>query len=130
MNKWYDFSIWKRKTATAQIKLFEWNKESTINGKKVWEYITREDLFDVIFAPLKVCKVKDNFFFEVEVVWSGISAQAQAIRHGLSRSLAWKQDTFKKILKSAWFLTRDSRVVERKKPGKHKARKWIQWSKR
>nr|MDD3720636.1 30S ribosomal protein S9 [Candidatus Gracilibacteria bacterium] len=130
MNKGYDFSIGKRKTATAQIKLFEGNKESTINGKKVGEYITREDLFDVIFAPLKVCKVKDNFFFEVEVVGSGISAQAQAIRHGLSRSLAGKQDTFKKILKSAGFLTRDSRVVERKKPGKHKARKGIQWSKR
>lgn len=130
MSNRYDFAIWKRKTATAQVKLFEWNKDSTINGKKASEYITRADLFDTVFAPLKICKVKDNFFFEVEVAWSGVSAQAQAIRHSLARVLASKQDTFRKILKSAWFLTRDSRIVERKKPGKHKARKGIQWSKR
>ncbi len=130
MNNRYDFSIWKRKTATAQVKLFEWNKESTINWKKVWEYINRPDLFEIVFSPLKICKVKDNFFFEIEVSGSWVSAQAQAIRHSLARVLAWKQDTFRKILKSAWFLTRDARVVERKKPGKHKARKGIQWSKR
>jgi len=87
-------------------------------------------LFDTIFSPLKLCKVKDNFFFEVQVAWSGISAQSQAIRHWLARLLAGKQDTFKKILKSAWMLTRDARKVERKKPGLHKARKATQWSKR
>lgn len=130
MNNKYDFTIWKRKTATALVKLFEWSNESTINWKKVGEYITRNDLFDIVFSPLKVCKAKENFFFEVEVDGSGISSQAQAIRHGLSRALAGKQETFKKILKSAWFLTRDARIVERKKPGKHKARKSTQWSKR
>lgn len=130
MSNKYKFSIWKRKTATAQVKLFEWSKDSTINGKNVSEYITRKDLFDTIFSPLKLCKVKDNFFFEVEVTWSWISAQSQAIRHWLSRLLAAEQETFKKILKSAWFLTRDARIVERKKPGRHKARKATQWSKR
>lgn len=130
MEKKYTFSVWKRKTATAKVKLFEWSEESMINWKKVSEYITRKDLFDTIFSPLKLCKVKDSFFFEVEVTWSWISAQSQAIRHWLSRSLATKQETFKKILKSVWFLTRDARIVERKKPGKHKARKGIQWSKR
>jgi len=130
MDKKYIFSVWKRKTATAKVKLFEWSEESTINWKKVSEYISRKDLFDVVFSPLKLCKVKDSFFFEVEVDWSWISAQSQAIRHWLSKILAWKQDTFKKILKSVWFLTRDARIVERKKPGKHKARKSIQWSKR
>ena len=130
MSNKYDFSIWKRKTATAQIKLFEWSKDSTINWKNASEYITRKDLFDTIFSPLKLCKVKDSFFFEVEVTWSWISAQSQAIRHGLSRILALKQETFKKILKSAGYLTRDARIVERKKPGRHKARKATQWSKR
>lgn len=130
MSNKYSYSTWKRKTATAQVKLFEWNKESTINWKKVGEYITRKDLFDTVFTPLKLCKVKDDFFFEVEVAWSWISAQSQAIRHGLSKLLAEKQETFKKLLKSAWLLTRDARIVERKKPGKHKARKGIQWSKR
>jgi small subunit ribosomal protein S9 len=130
MSNKYDFSVWKRKTATAQVKLFEWSKDSTINWKSISEYITRKDLFDVIFSPLKLCKVKDNFFFEVEVSWSWISAQSQAIRHWLARLLALKQDTFKKILKSAGMLTRDARKVERKKPGLHKARKATQWSKR
>ncbi|MDD3303287.1 MAG: 30S ribosomal protein S9 [Candidatus Gracilibacteria bacterium] len=130
MDKKYIFSVGKRKTATAKVKLFEGNNESTINGKKVSEYISRKDLFDVVFSPLKLCKVKDSFFFEVEVDGSGISAQSQAIRHGLSKILAGKQETFKKILKSVGFLTRDARIVERKKPGKHKARKSIQWSKR
>lgn len=130
MSNKYDFSIWKRKTATAQIKLFEWSKDSTINWKNISEYITRKDLFDTVFSPLKLCKVKDNYFFEVEVSWSWISAQSQAIRHWLARLLATKQETFKKILKSAWMLTRDARKVERKKPGRHKARKATQWSKR
>jgi len=130
MSDKYIFSVWKRKTATAQVRLFEGTKDSTINWKNIKEYITRKDLFDIIFSPLKLCKAKDGFFFEVEVSWSGISAQAQAIRHWLSRILSWKQETFKKILKSAWMLTRDSRVVERKKPGLHKARKATQWSKR
>ncbi|NDK08683.1 30S ribosomal protein S9 [Candidatus Gracilibacteria bacterium] len=130
MSNKYIYSTGKRKTATAQVKLFEGNKESTINGKKVGEYITRKDLFDTVFSPLKLCKVKDDFFFEIEVAGSGISAQSQAIRHGLARILATKQETFKKILKSAGLLTRDARIVERKKPGRHKARKGIQWSKR
>ena len=75
-------------------------------------------------------KVKDNFYFEVAVTGSGVSAQAEAIRHGLSRNLASSDEGFKKLLKAAWFLTRDSRKVERKKPGKKKARKSPSWSKR
>ncbi|MFA5917654.1 MAG: 30S ribosomal protein S9 [Candidatus Gracilibacteria bacterium] len=130
MSDKYIFSVGKRKTATAQVRLFEGSKESTINGKNIGDYITRKDLFDVVFSPLKLCKAKDGFFFEVKVTGSGISAQAQAIKHGLSKILAGKQETFKKILKSAGFLTRDSRIVERKKPGLHKARKATQWSKR
>ncbi len=130
MSNKYDFSTWKRKTASALVKIFEWAGESTINGKKIWEYVGREDLFEVIYSPLKLCKVKERFYFEVEVTWSWESAQAQAIRHGISRILAKKEETFKKTLKSVGLLTRDSRVVERKKPGKHKARKSPSWSKR
>ena len=126
----YIYSIWKRKTASAQIKLFDWTWESLINGKSLNTYITREDLFDVVYAPLKLCKVKDTVYFDVTVSWSWVSAQAEAIRHGLSRALASREISFRKILKSAWLLTRDARKVERKKPGKHKARKSSQWSKR
>lgn len=101
-----------------------------VNGKKITEYITRSDLFDTIYSPLKLCKVKDNFYFEIAISGSGPSAQAEAIRHGLARSLASSDEGFKKVLKAAWLLTRDARKVERKKPGRHKARKGMQWSKR
>ena len=126
----YIYTIWKRKTASAQIKLFEWKGEDIINGIKITNYIKRSDLFDVIYSPLKLCKVKDNFYFEVVISGSGSSAQAEAIRHWLSRWLASLNDNNKVILKTAWLLTRDSRKVERKKPWLHKARKAMQWSKR
>ncbi|ATU05691.1 30S ribosomal protein S9 [Candidatus Gracilibacteria bacterium HOT-871] len=126
----YIYNVGKRKTASAQVKLFEGKGKNTINGKDASEYITRADLFEVVFAPLKICKVKDNYYFEVAVTGSGISAQAEAIRHGLSRNLASSDEGFKRLLKAAGFLTRDSRKVERKKPGKKKARKSPSWSKR
>jgi small subunit ribosomal protein S9 len=126
----YTYTIWKRKTASAQVKLFEGKGEDKVNGKKITEYITRSDLFDTIYSPLKLCKIKDKFYFEVAISGSGISAQAEAIRHGLARSLASSDEGFKKVLKAAGLLTRDARKVERKKPGKHKARKGMQWSKR
>jgi small subunit ribosomal protein S9 len=87
-------------------------------------------LFEVVYAPLKACKAKDEFYFEVEITGSWISAQADAIKLGLSRNLAEKDESFKKILKAAWLLTRDARKVERKKPGQKKARKSPSWSKR
>ena len=126
----YIYNVWKRKTASAQVKLFEGKWKNTINGKDASEYITRADLFEVVFAPLKICEVKDNYYFEVAVTGSWISAQAEAIRHGLSRNLASSDEGFKRLLKVAGFLTRDSRKVERKKPGKKKARKSPSWSKR
>jgi len=126
----YTYTIWKRKTASAQVKLFEGKGETVINGRKIGEYVTRTDLFDTIYSPLKLCKVKENFYFEVKIAGGWISAQAEAIRHGLARSLASSDEWFKKVLKAAGLLTRDARKVERKKPGHHKARKWMQWSKR
>jgi len=126
----YTYTIWRRKTASAQVKLFEGKGNDMINGKKITEYVTRNDLFDTIYSPLKMCKVKEKFYFEVEIAGSGVSAQAEAIRHGLARSLASSDEGFKTILKAAGLLTRDARKVERKKPGRHKARKGMQWSKR
>ena len=126
----YTYSVWKRKTASAQIRLFEGKGNDTINGKEIKEYISRIDLFDVVYTPLKVTKLKDKFYFEVKVSGSGESAQAQAIRHGLARVLVAKDESLRPVLKEAWLLTRDARKVERKKPGRHKARKAMQWSKR
>ena len=126
----YTYSVWKRKTASAQIRLFEWKGKDMINWKEIEKYISRSDLFDVIYTALKITKLKDKFYFEVKVAGSGESAQAQAIRHGLARALVLKDEALRSVLKEAWLLTRDARKVERKKPGRHKARKAMQWSKR
>lgn len=126
----YTYSIWKRKTASAQVKLFEGKGKDMINGKEISSYVSRSDLFDVIYTPLRVTKLKDNFYLEIQVIWSWESAQAQAIRHGIARALVLKDESLRWILKEAWLLTCDSRKVERKKPGLHKARKAMQWSKR
>jgi len=126
----YTYTIWRRKTASAQVKLFEGKGNDMINGKKITDYVTRADLFDTIYSPLKICKVKEKFYFEVSIAGSSVSAQAEAIRHGLARSLASLNEGNKTLLKAEGLLTRDARKVERKKPGKHKARKGMQWSKR
>jgi small subunit ribosomal protein S9 len=101
-----------------------------VNGKKASEYITRTDLFDAVYAPIKLCQLKDAVYFEVQVIGSGESSQVSAIAHGLARAIALKDDAQRAILKSEGMLTRDARKVERKKPGRHKARKGMQWSKR
>lgn len=126
----YTYAIGKRKTATAQVKLFEGTGESTINGKKVGEYVTRKDLIDYVFSPLKLCKMKDKMYFSVEVEGSGASAQAQAIMYGIAKAMAENDTGFRKILKTEGLMTVDARKVERKKPWHHKARKSSQWSKR
>ena len=126
----YIYAIGRRKTASAQVKLFEGVGQDMINGKQVKDYVTRADLFDVMYTPLKSTKLKDKMYFEVQVIWSWISAQIDAIQFALSRAIAKKDSTMKKILRGIDMLTSDSRKVERKKPGHHKARKSSQWSKR
>ena len=126
----YTYSIWKKKTASAQVRLFQWKGDSTINGRKLDEYISRKDLFEIVFAPLKLCKLDDATYFTVNVEGSGESSQAHAIAHGLSRALAEIDESHKKVLRAAGLMTRDARKVERKKPGLKKARKSPSWSKR
>jgi len=126
----YTYSVWKRKTASAQVKLFEGTGKDMINNKEIKAYVSRSDLFDVIYTALKVTKLKDKFYIEVKVSGSGESAQAQAIRHGIARALVTQDESLRPVLKEAGLLTRDARKVERKKPGRHKARKAMQWSKR
>ena len=126
----YTFAIGRRKTAVAEVRLRTGKGDSTINGKPVDVFVKRADLFSLIYAPLKVAGVFDTYHFDIEVSGSWESAQAQAIRHGLSRALVKSDENVKKMLKGAGFLTRDSRQVERKKPWFHKARKSPSWSKR
>ncbi|MDQ7009685.1 MAG: 30S ribosomal protein S9 [Candidatus Gracilibacteria bacterium] len=126
----YIYAVGKRKTASAQVKLFEGAGKDMINGKIVSEYVTRTDLFDVLYSAIRLTKLKDKVYFDVAVTGSGESAQAEAINYGLAKALLEKDSSLRAILKQAGLLTRDARKVERKKPGLHKARKAMQWSKR
>lgn len=129
MNK-YTYAVGRRKSATAQVLLYKWEWKSIVNWKNVSEYVNRSDLFDSLYQSLKVCWVKDSFYFEANVKWSWESSQVGAISLWIARALAESDEWYKKALKSEWLLTRDARKVERKKPWKHKARKSLQWSKR
>lgn len=125
----YTYAIGRRKTATAQVRLFAWKGESEVNGKPLNEYVTRDDLRSKVHTPIKIAG-NAEYHFSVKVSGSGESAQAQAIAHGISRALVEIDESFKTSLREHGLLTRDARKVERKKPGLHKARKRIQWSKR
>jgi small subunit ribosomal protein S9 len=125
----YTYSIGRRKTATAQVRLFAGKGESTVNDRPLNDYISRTDLVSLVHVPFKVAGAGD-YHFSVIVRGSGESAQAQAIAHGISRALVLIDETCKTALREHGLLTRDARKVERKKPGLHKARKAIQWSKR
>lgn len=126
----YIYAIGRRKTATAQVRLFSGAGESVINGKPFDQYVHRSDLFSVLLAPLKTLGGQDKYHFNITVEGSGEASQVGAIRLGLARALVAENTAIKKLLKNEGFLKRDSRTVERKKPGLHKARKASQWSKR
>ncbi len=126
----YTYSVWKRKTASAQVRLYAWKWKNIINGKEISDYISRADLFEKLYTPLTLTKTKNKFYFEVKVNGSWESAQADAIKYGIAKALVEAEPGLRPILKKSGLLTRDARKVERKKPGRHKARRAVQWKKR
>jgi small subunit ribosomal protein S9 len=128
-NKKYIEAVGRRKTSTSRVRIFEGEDGFMINQKPVNEYFKIERFRETALASLKLLKIK-NIFVSAKVLGGGIMAQAEAIRHGLSRALVKYNADFKKILKNAGFLTRDPRMVERKKYGLKKARRAPQWQKR
>lgn len=126
----YIYTVWKRKTASAQVRLFEGTWKDMVNGKLISEYITRSDLFDVVYTAINLSKMKGKVYFEIAVQGSGESAQADAMKAWIAKALVLKDETLKPLMRQAGLMTRDARKVERKKPGLHKARKASQWSKR
>jgi small subunit ribosomal protein S9 len=128
--KKYAYAVGRRKTAVAEIRLYTGKGENTANGAALESYVKRADLFHKIYSPLKTAGVFDAFHFDAKVSGSGENAQAEAIRHAIARALVVNDENLRKALKGAGLLTRDSRKVERKKPGLHKARKGPSWSKR
>lgn len=123
-------AVGRRKTAVAQVRLYEGGKGVTIvNGKKLGQYFS-PDAVSAVHQPLKVTGHARDFNFSVIVKGGGKSGQIEAIRHGISRTILLFDPLTKEALKANGFLTRDPRKVERKKPGFRKARKRPQWSKR
>ena len=121
----------KRKSSVARVSLFSPGKgKIQINGVDVNEYVSRESLATIIKQPLNVLEKGDSYDISVNVKGGGSSGQAGAIRLGISRALILADPEYRSILKSNGLLTRDSRKVERKKPGQPGARKKFQFSKR
>ena len=124
------YATGRRKESTARVWVKRGTGNITINGKEMVNYFARPVLQMQLNFVFDVTERKDQFDVIATVKGGGLSGQAGAVRHGLSRALSLFEPDLRKPLKSAGMLTRDSRVVERKKYGKAKARKSFQFSKR
>lgn len=123
-------AVGRRKSAVARVYLKAGSGVITINGRTLETYIPLDILQFVVKQPLLVTKTEGNFDINVNVNGGGVKGQAEAIRLGVSRCLLLVDAELRPELKKAGFLTRDARVVERKKPGQPGARKRFQFSKR
>ena len=124
------YSTGRRKNATARVYLKKGAGNITINNRSLEQYFGRETGRMIVRQPLEKIEMTDNFDINVSVKGGGISGQAGAIRHGITRALIEYDESLRKALRQAGFVTRDARQVERKKIGLHKARKRPQYSKR
>ena len=124
-------AVGRRKTSIARVRLFA-SKTTTVsvNEKPLAKYFPTKELQDIAIESLKELKLSEHFAISVKVKGGGSHSQAEAIRHGLARTLVAYDVDSRKILKPAGFLKRDPRAKERRKFGLKKARKAPQWSKR
>lgn len=127
----YIEAVGRRKTAIARVRITPSTKTTfVVNDKDVKEYFSTNDLQSIAQEAMSKSEIGEKFTVSVKVLGGGIHAQAEAIRHGLSRTLVERDEQVKNTLKKLGFLKRDSRRVERKKFGLKKARKAPTWSKR
>ena len=130
MSEQRHYATGKRKTAVARVWLMPGDGNITINKRHIDEYLKRETAKMVIRQPLELTETLGKYDIHVNVRGGGISGQAGAIKHGISKALLEANPDFRPLLKKAGFLPRDSRVKERKKYGQPGARKRFQYSKR
>lgn len=127
----YFFAAGKRKTSVARVRLYINGKgDITVNDKPAEEYFTMFTNMGVVKHPLKLTGLTNKFDISVKVLGGGVSSQAEAVRHGISRALLDFDSSLRATLKKAGLLTRDARIKERKKPGLKRARRAPQFSKR
>ena len=124
------YATGKRKDAVARVWLKPGTGKISINGKEYAAYFGRPVLQMLIHQPIKAANRDGQYDIVATVTGGGLSGQAGAVRHGISKALTHYEPTLRPVLKKGGFLTRDSRVVERKKYGKAKARRSFQFSKR
>jgi len=124
------YATGKRKDAVARVWIKPGSGKVTVNGREMDKYFARPVLQMILRQPFQVAGVEGEFDVQATVKGGGLSGQAGAVKHGISKALQLYEPSLRAPLKAAGFLTRDSRVVERKKYGKRKARRSFQFSKR
>ena len=130
MSDKFEYGTGRRKTATARTRIYAGAGNITVNGRSYEEYFPRKTLQMVVRQPLVLTKMAEKLDVRVNVAGGGVAGQAEAVRHGISRALLEAEPETRAALKKAGFLTRDSRMKERKKYGLKKARRAPQFSKR
>lgn len=126
----YTWATGRRKTAVARVRIKDGSGKITVNGRALDDYFGHETLITVVQQPLQVTGTAGKYDIVVNATGGGISGQAGAIRHGIARVLEQVDSNNRMALKQNGFLTRDSRMVERKKYGRRGARRRFQFSKR
>jgi len=125
-----NYGTGRRKTATARVYMRTGKGAITVNNRPLDEFFGRETGRMIVRQPLEAVQLVNKFDISVRVDGGGITGQAGAIRHGITRALIEYDETLRKTLRDAGFVTRDAREVERKKVGRRKARRGPQYSKR
>ncbi len=127
----YHYANGKRKTSIARVRLIPGGKgEIMINDTPLKDYSNVKTQIDCVMAPLELCGLSGKVDISAKVYGGGFNAQAEALRHGISKALIDMDDSNRGVLKKAGFITRDSRIKERKKYGLKRARRAPQFSKR
>lgn len=124
------YATGRRKTSAARVFLKSGSGKVTVNGKTLDDYMPTPTARTCVTSPFQITDTRNQYDARVTVVGGGVTGQSEAIRHGVARALVAMNPDLRGPLKKAGLLTRDSRMVERKKYGKHKARRSTQFSKR
>ena len=124
------YATGKRKDAVARVWIKPGRGQIIVNDKNYTDYFARPVLQMLLMQPIKAANRSDQYDIKVTVAGGGLSGQAGAVRHGISKALTYFEPELRPVLKRGGFLTRDSRTVERKKYGRAKARRSFQFSKR
>ena len=126
----YSYATGKRKTSVVKVRMTKGTGVITVNGKDVLDYFHTKTLVNMIKSPFVLIGAADKFDISAMADGGGISSQAEALRHGIARALVTFDPINRSTIKKAGFITRDSRIKERKKFGLHRARRAPQFSKR